>query len=279
MGIGLSVLDGDNPDGPPKSFIPAREGENIYGRHAIAPDPQDKNRKLLSRRHFTLQVKGTTVSLRDFGSINGTFIPVVGTLRLNEGDEIHAGSQRFRFDGMEKGGVAEAVVAAPAPAEAAAPSAAPEKAAPAAPEKPAAKKPAEKKPAAAEMPAGGNPALVIANAEIGDTVPTSAEMSVLEKLMEAGFATDKREKLGGKYQALYSCKSGSCGLCVIRVLGGADNVSKANGKEKRTLKTMVETLNEDLGRALDPAECRLACVAKVTGPVQIELLGDTDAAD
>ena len=42
---------------------------------------------------------------------------------------------------------------------------------------------------------------------------------------------------------------------------------------------MVDALKQDQDRNLDPNACRLACLAKVAGPVEIELLGDTDASD
>ena len=109
--------------------------------------------------------------------------------------------------------------------------------------------------------------------------PKMQKEAVLEKLIELGMATDKRAKLQGKCQTLWSCKSGNCGLCLIKVVGNPDGLSKPAGKEKRTLKTMVDALNQDQDRNLDANACRLACLAKVAGPVEIELLGDTDASD
>jgi ferredoxin len=286
----LAVLDPARPDAKPLNLIPVREGANVFGRGNLTPDQKDMK---LSRRHFSVQVQGNVLTLRDFGSRNGTYIPVGGTIRLNLGDELCFGSdRRLRFKGMDKGEApaaaaaavaapqAPAAEAAPAPRAAAKPSAvaaaaaAPAKAAPPKAE-PAPAKPAEAKKAAV----AGAPGVTITNKEIATTVAISEELSLLEKLIELGMATDKRAKLQGKCQTLWSCKSGNCGLCLIKVVGNPDGLSKPAGKEKRTLKTMVDALNQDQDRNLDPNACRLACLAKVAGPVEVELLGDTDASD
>lgn len=81
--------------------------------------------------------------------------------------------------------------------------------------------------------------------------------------------------IAGKVQMLYDCKGGTCGKCVIKIVDGEANISKLSGKKKRTLKLIVPELAES-GRELDADKCHLACKATVTGPVVLELLGDTE---
>ena len=267
-GFQLSHIDPNNPDGAPLRQIPLAEGTNVLGRDSIEPNSANPERKRLSRRHFTLQVKGSVISLRDFGSVNGTYIPVAGALRLSESDEVHCGGQKFRFDGMDTGDDAVAVAPAPAaPAPAAAPAAAaaapaPE-AAPAAAEAPA----AEAAPAPA---AGGAPGVSFANAEIGESIDPGFSGTLLDQMIEKGLATDKPDKIGGKVQNLWSCKGGTCGLCVVRVASGGEAFNAAKGKEKRTVKVMGH----------DVADHRLACcISEVNGAAQVECLGNTDEDD
>jgi len=279
--IFLAVLDPSQPEGQPQRLLAARDGANVYTRKIITPDPEDKR---LSRRHFALEIKGTVLTLRDFGSTNGTFIPVAGTVRLYVGDVLYVGSQRFQFDGMETG-VAEEPVAAPSAPAVSEPPPAPSKKTATAPT--AAKKAAPKKtpkktpPPTAEEPVGssatGKPAVSVVNPEIDESFSVSAKMPILDKLGEHGMSTDKPQELGGKCQNLWECKDGMCGLCVIEVISNGESLSKASGKEKRTLRGIVADLNENKGQDLDMASCRLACQAKATGPVKIKLLGDTRA--
>jgi len=280
--IFLAVLDPNNPEGQPQRLLAARDGPNVYTRKLITPDPEDKR---LSRRHFALEIKGTVLTLRDFGSTNGTFIPVAGTVRLYVGDVLYVGSQRFQFDGMETGVAEKAVVATPSPAVAE-PSPPPPKKiaqAPATAKKtPVKKEPPQAAPApAAEKPvetaATGEPAVSVVNPEINETFSVTTNAPILDKLNEQGLSTDKPQKLGGKCQNLWECRDGMCGLCVVEVVSNGDSLSKPSGKEKRTLRGIVADLNENKGQDLDMASCRLACQAKATGPVKIKLLGDTRA--
>lgn len=77
--------------------VPLRNGENVIGR-----DPRDAvvvHAPDVSRHHARLTVAGTTVTLEDLGSRNGTF---VGTTRVTRcevrpGDEILIGTTRMRL--------------------------------------------------------------------------------------------------------------------------------------------------------------------------------------
>ena len=59
---------------------------------------------------------------------------------------------------------------------------------------------------------------------------------------------------------LFGCRDGACGACMVRVLEGADHLSKMGDDEKDFLETMAAEPNE-----------RLACQCKVYGDVKIEV--------
>ena len=207
---------------------------------------EDQTRKRVPRR----------LGIRDFGSKNHTYHRVSGVLRLNSGDIVVVGGRRLLFKGLETG----RGEARPKPAP-----------------KPETRAAAPQAPAAA-APAGEAAVLNLEGAILG-ALAVAAEKTILAQLKSQGLATKERSQLGGQCHGLYSCEAGTCGQCIVRVTAGAEVLSKLGGKEKRTLKTMVEALNEDQGRDLKLAECRLGCMARVenAGGVQIELQGDTEA--
>ena len=55
----------------------------------------------------------------------------------------------------------------------------------------------------------------------------------------------------------YDCRKADCGVCIIRILKGMENLSEATPEEKDFLKAMKA----------DPEE-RLACQARVLGDVE-----------
>jgi ferredoxin len=60
----------------------------------------------------------------------------------------------------------------------------------------------------------------------------------------------------------WDCKVGLCGMCVVQIVEGADNFEPADPRELDCLanKAMVDP---------DPKQFRLACVAKIKGPVKL----------
>lgn len=59
---------------------------------------------LVSRHHCVLMVEGTTVSIRDFGSKNGTLVNgdrIIGETTLNNGDHLKVGPLEFEFQVIE----------------------------------------------------------------------------------------------------------------------------------------------------------------------------------
>lgn len=87
----FSILLGDDE-------IPLKSGENVIGR-----DPKDAiviHASEVSRHHARLVVAGTTVTLEDLGSKNGTFVGterVTAPVEVRPGDEILVGTTKLRL--------------------------------------------------------------------------------------------------------------------------------------------------------------------------------------
>lgn len=58
----------------------------------------------------------------------------------------------------------------------------------------------------------------------------------------------------------FSCRGGSCGTCIIRVLEGESHLSEPTGNE--------EVVIEEFGQ--QPGRLRLACQIQVFGDIQVE---------
>jgi thioredoxin reductase/ferredoxin len=248
--------------------IPVAREERSLGRDDL--DPRDF---ALSRSHLSVSDAGGVVRVRD-SSRNGTFLELRGILRLNEGDEVWMGEQRFRFVEMRSGGGTVGLTpGARAPSAPLQTMAAPVRGGASAPAQPAA--PA---PAAAPAEPAGEPTIVLAD---GTRLPAGPERPMLSWLADAGVATDDSSSLGGRKQTLWECwdqsspcdSGGSCGKCVVTILDGMASLNEAGSKEKNTIKKV----NKKLGGRLDEAKCRLACQSFVQGPVRIQPSGKTDA--
>ncbi len=59
---------------------------------------------------------------------------------------------------------------------------------------------------------------------------------------------------------LFGCRDGACGACMVRILEGAESISKMDDNERDFLETMAAEPNE-----------RLACQCKVFGDVTLEV--------
>jgi len=87
----FSILLGDEE-------IPLRGGENVIGR-----DPRDAiviRSPDVSRHHARIVITGSTITLEDLGSKNGTYLgtrPVTEPTALHAGDEIVIGTIRLRL--------------------------------------------------------------------------------------------------------------------------------------------------------------------------------------
>ena len=254
----LAVKD---PEGNTKRWLPVSEETVFYGRQAkdgISIDPLDDT---LSRRHFTLSAQGGGVVLKDPGSMNYTYLKVNKTIRLKEGEVILFGpNPRYilKFVEYESGGDPVAVVE----------------------ETVAINQPSlvetlgESKLFEGELDEydpDDVPLVYIENFE--EAVKPVEDVTVLETLKQLGMATTEKSEIGGKCQTLYRCESADCGLCIVQVLDGMDNLFDIakKGKVKRTLEGQIEDLQLD-----ESVDYKLACSVKAQGPVTLKLLGDTD---
>jgi ferredoxin len=59
------------------------------------------------------------------------------------------------------------------------------------------------------------------------------------------------------------CHQGACGMDPVRIVSGAEHLNSVGGTERNTL--------EDLC-SLTPGPYRLACMARVSGPVVVEVV-------
>jgi thioredoxin reductase/ferredoxin len=259
--VTLSRLDSK---GNVTKTVPVTRDERTLGRDDL--DPRDF---AMSRSHFAISEAGAVARLRD-QSRNGTFLELRGTLRLNEGDEVWMGEQRFRFVEMRSDvvvGSSTASVQKPGPEQTMV-----------AIRRPATAVAMPKAPAAAPKQApAGEPAVVMPD---GTTIPAGTDRPMLSFLAENGFATDDSSSIGGNAQTLWECwdqgdpcdTGGSCGKCIVTIVDGMSNLNEASSREKNTIKKS----NKKLGGRLDESKCRLACQSMVQGPVKIQPSGKTD---
>jgi DNA-binding winged helix-turn-helix (wHTH) protein len=78
--------------------IPIGEGTKVIGRSSDVHIPIDS--ELVSRRHAALTVSGTSVTIEDLGSKNGTWVRgerLTSPVSLDDGDEIRIGPEVLIF--------------------------------------------------------------------------------------------------------------------------------------------------------------------------------------
>lgn len=209
------------------------ETPRIFGRDA--PDVVlDAADPSLSRRHFAASVREGRVYLKDLKSVNGTWLQVETAVALAPGDELRVGRQTLRY--------LPAQGASPVPARGE--------------DEPTAKRPPvppPSPPAAAPStdsdPADG-PARVTFRTT-GVTLSVRPGQTICEAAEEAGLPIQAE------------CHAGICGSDPIRIVSGAEHLSPLEDGEAETL--------EDLC-SLAPGGHRLACMCRVSGPVEVELV-------
>ncbi len=87
---------------------------------------------------------------------------------------------------------------------------------------------------------------------LGKTFPVAPAQTICEVAEANGIALNAE------------CHSGICGSDAIRVISGHENLAAApGGVEAETLEDICE---------LEPGPCRLACMARIKGPVEVEIL-------
>ena len=271
-GRGIAVLDAK---GTPKMRIEASTEERTLGRSDI--DPKDP---LLSRSHFSITDVGDRLRVSDM-SRNGTFVELHGRLRLNEGDDVWMGNQKFRFLGLREAVPGVAATRPPAPAKVEL--AAAQEAAPVVSVKPKTKSAATPPPVPVVVPPG-KPVVLLAD---GSSLSVTPDQPILSFLVEDGRASSTPNDIKGKCQTLWECWEGpenplaapmSCGKCVITIEQGMELLTEGPPDKRSREKYRINKRNTALKGRLDEAKCRLACWARVErgGQVRIKQNGRTD---
>ncbi len=203
----------------------------IFGRQApdVTLDAEDHT---LSRRQLALSIERGRVVVKDLKSVNGTFVRVRSATRLEHGDRIRVGQQRFVFSLRDDASLSAGH---------------PEPSSPSMVEPAPAVEPAPVEPAAA----GEGPSVVFAGTS-GRVVVVQPGQTICEAAEAAGIPINAE------------CHSGICGSDPIRILAGHENLDDKPGELE------CETLEELCDRK--PGECRLACMVRVCGPVEVEIL-------
>jgi len=235
----------DTGDGVPM-LVQYEEGGREVGRHSIekpttlfgrgAPDVLlDPDDLSLSRRHFAISVVSDgTVCVKDLKSVNGTYVRVRQEITLTHGMAFRLGRQLIGF-GESKDKTLDFDWATPPVSSPCIP---------------------VLRPAAEGVATPGAAA----------TGPSVAfrNRGVTIQLGEHETVCEAAERNGVPIVA--ECHSGICGSDPVRIVGGAENVAAPASPGE------VETLEDICG--LDSQECRLACMMRVRGPVEVEIIDD-----
>jgi thioredoxin reductase/pSer/pThr/pTyr-binding forkhead associated (FHA) protein/ferredoxin len=249
-----------NNDGVYQATYPIGDKGAFFGRGSgVTLDPADLS---LSRRHAQFRMDGSTLKVFDLGSTNGTYVKITAPLLLANGDELRIASQRFRFEtfaAVAKLGANDKVMDAPPPAPepalAAAPAAAPV---------PAAALPEGTLAVAIDHPDtplafGAHPNKDILHAFF-ENLPARFPDCVLSKGVPAKDKPEYHQPLD------WSCKCGICGLCAVEIVEGADNFLPVDRGSPE-----MDTIANKAALDADPKKYRLACLAKIKGPVKLTI--------
>ena len=234
-----------------------KEGPNIVGRES--PDiTVARDDASFSRRHFALTLKQGRLELKDLGSANGTYLKIRALFRLADGDKVLVGRQVLRFDDervqsrpaadvtLDTSVYNKMVHATPSGVAVAVSDLPP--VLPRAPQHggmPPADTPG---PPPAPSPAAPptEPGVLFAD---GRKAPCVKGQTILEAAEKAGIKLD------------FDCRSGSCGIDPVRVISGGEHLNALGSQERDTLEDLL---------SMEPGPHRLACMARVMGPVVVE---------
>ncbi|MCH9031104.1 MAG: FHA domain-containing protein [candidate division Zixibacteria bacterium] len=231
------------------SFTHYNQSGKEIGKHAIpektillgrdAPDIiLDKQDGQLSRRHLALSIKDGKIQIKDLKSVNGTYLKVRNAIKINHGDRFRLAQQTFVFT-LKEDAVIDPGHITIAPVPLVAPTPKTEEAPTPAPA------PA---PAVSATAEGG---LTVTFGEGGPSFPIQPGQTICD------IAEDQELTINAE------CHAGICGSDPIKIISGAENFNKMSDSEKEALEDICD---------LDPSTCRMACMAKPTGPVIVEII-------
>ncbi len=128
----------------------------------------------------------------------------------------------------------------------------------------------EAPPTAAAQAAGGAPADGSVVALEHAKFPASFPVATGETVLQAFFAYLDQREPGCDHAQFHkkpldwSCLKGTCGLCMVQVLDGADRFDPVNPASPE-----LDTLENKCFVDPDPKQFRLTCLAKIKGRVKI----------
>ncbi len=225
---------------------PLSERTLVFGRQApdVTLDPKDGT---LSRRQLAITVADGAgrpaegadagpILVKDLKSVNGTYLRVKSAYKIEHGDQFRIGQQLFTFS-RERDAVLDAGHAEAAPAAAVESVAEAARAAQ-----------ATEQVSVAAGPTGAT----VTFKGLGRTLPVAPGQTLCDVAEAAGLAFNAE------------CHSGICGSDPIRILSGHENLAAApTDGESETLEDICD---------LEPGPCRLACMTRIKGPVEVEIL-------
>ena len=223
----------------------------LVGRSTPIPlDPADMG---LSRRHAQLRVDEGTLKVFDLGSTNGSYVKISGPVALANGDEIRVASKWLRFESITQGAAlapTDVVVDMPRQAEALA-----------TPEL-----------LSAPAMAAGMMAVSIEHADHPASFGVAPGQNLLQAYFEylkARFPGCKVSNKGEPKEHMdeplgWDCKVGLCGACVVQIKDGAGHFVPVDPGSPE-----MKTITNVAGLDPDPHRYRLACLAKISGPVKL----------
>lgn len=247
------------PNGEHRGDLPVPEGGVFIGRASDWPlDPDDG---AISKRHAQLVVEDGALQVIDRGARNGTYLRLRAPVALRPGDEFRIGTQRLRF---ERTGAVDHLAATELTAV------------------PAIEHDARR----AEAGPGRGPAATGTGTEPVATPAADAARSgspaggsALATLVQDGastsFRVDAGQSLLSAYKAgggdpegplAWECEKGVCGYCAIEILEGSENVLPCDPESPE-----LATLRSAAMLPPDPQRYRLACLARIAGPVKLAI--------
>lgn len=217
-----------------------KEGTMIAGRKA--PDLiLDANDGTLSRRQLAFTVDEGSLLVKDLASANGTFLRVREPVRLEHGDGFQVGRQRFLLS-LRQDSVFDAGL----------------------------NRTRKDRADGSEWSEGGDSASLRREPSLSESSPAvaAAPLVVFQPsgkrfpVLPGQTLCEVAEANGVRISA--ECHAGVCGSDPIRIISGRENLEAPPSEgEAETLEELCE---------LEPGPCRLACMARIKGPVEVEIL-------